>query len=412
MLQWKNHKLLTLGILIHVLFYVSAIWTGWLNPLYSDPARHVGWPGIDFFQVLRGAWSFWHGGSLTGVPLPGGQVYAPVPYYVNMNVYHPLFTLLVGTPLMLLSPAASPMIWLHVKLIIDFLLIRSFWQQVRSLRYGEFATFLLLANFSEYAELVADQYHFVFNAALLLFLLMLRRRSLLGCILAYAATLLIKPVGLLFVPALVCKRHWRIALFALTLFGLATWPFLIMGNGSYYLSNLVKQFFHPDHAGPNQIMTLGALLRWSFHWPEIVYQAIQDGALAAVVLLGARRSTPLVKTLFFSVAYFLLFYNLVYEYDWSSLASILAVCVVFCADFQSRLARCAMLLICLPSCFLLLQLLHLDVSPDGTPGTVAWRWMVLSKVLPLVLLMVCVLMPEVALVAKRIKGLALRLSLG
>lgn len=414
--QWiqslRSHKLLTLGILIHLLFYVSALWTGWLSPLLSGPAAHYHDPGIDFFQIVRGAWSFWHGGKLTGAALAGGGRYGPIGYAVNTNVYHPLFTLVVGTPLTFLAPAASYIVWLYVKLIADFLLIGFFWRQVCGLPYGEFATFLLLANVSEYAELAAGQYHFVFNAGLLLFLLMLRKRSLIGSILTFAATLLVKPVGLLFVPALVCKRHWRLVLFALAAFVFATWPFLLSGSGGYYLTNLVKQFLHPDNPGPDQIITLNALLHYSSHWPDAIYQAIRYTILAGVLLLSTWKRTPLVKALFFSIAYFLLFYNLVYEYTWSTLAYILAVCVVFCADFQSKPARICMLLTCLPSCFLLLRLLHIDVTEGArtgfVPGTVAWRWMVVSKVLPLILLMGCVLAPEAKQVGKMVKGLAVR----
>lgn len=406
---WKPlfaQKLLVVGILIHLLFYLS-LWTGWLNPFFSGISIHLTMQGVDFYQGVRGAWSWWHGGSLTGAALPSGQIYAPVHYYVNPNVYHPLFTILIGSPLMLLSPGVAYTVWILVKLLADILLIGFFWRQVRGLPSGEFATFLLLASFSEYAELAAGQYHFLFNACLLLFLLMLRKRSLVGSILAYAAGMLVKPVGLLFVPALLCKRHWRVVLFAFALLALVTWPFLLIKqSGAYYVNNLMKQFLHPDSIGPSQIITLNALLRYSFHWPDHIYQAIQYTVLALIMLLGALKRTPLVKALFFSIAYFLLFYNLVFEYDWSTLAYILAVCVVFCADFQSKMTRISMLLTCLPSCFLLLQVFHIDITTDfgSSPGLVAWRWMVISKVVPLVLLMFSVLVPEMRLLGRLVKG--------
>ncbi len=409
-----GRKFLLIGVLIHVLFYASVLSGGWLNIFFSGSSTHYADPGIDFYQVVRGAWSWWHSGSLTGAALANKQVYAPALHYgVNKNVYSPLFTIVLGTVLMAFSPQAGYVAWIVIKMGLDVLLIGLFWRQVRDRPYGEFATFLLLANFSEYAELAAGQYHFVFNACLLVFLLMLKRRSLVGSILWYALGILVKPIGLLFVPALVFKRHWRIALFALALVVLATWPFLLNKSGTYYINNLVKEFFHPDAVGPDQVITLNALLRYFFHWPNAVYQAIQYVTLGLIVLLSARKQTPLAKSLFFSIAYFLLFYNLVYEYDWSTLAYVLPVCVLFCAEFQSPVARVCMLLTCLPSCFLLLRLFHVDVSFNNHlgfhPGLVAWRWMVVSKVVPLLALMGSVLAPEIAMGSKRVKGVILRL---
>lgn len=228
-----------------------------------------------------------------------------------------------------------------------------------------------------------------------------------GSILFYAGSILVKPIGLLFVPVLLIKRRWRIVLFALAIVVLATWPFLLNKSGMYYINNLVKEFFRPDSPGPDQIMTLNALLRYSFHWPAQVYQAIQYTALALVLLLSARKQTYLVASVFFSTAYFLLFYNLIYEYDWSTLAYVLAVCVVFCPAFQTPFARVCMLLTCFPSCFLLLRIFHIDISYNAFlgfhPGIVAWRWMVLSKVVPLVLLVGSVLAGDVSFFSKHLR---------
>lgn len=400
--RFYKHKLLFIGGIIHLTFYLSVLSGNWLNVFFSNSSTHFGRIGIDFFQVVRGAWAWWHGGSLAGVALANGQIYAPVSYFVNKNVYHPLFTIALGTPLMLLPPQVSYVTWICIKLVLDFLLIRFFGKQVQDLPYGEFATFLLLVNASEYAELEAGQYHFVFNACLLLFLLALRRRDLLGSTIFYALTILIKPIGLLFVPVFIFRRHWRIVLGMLGIVALATLPFFIHQAGTYYVNNLLDNFFHPSSPGPSQIMTLNALLRYSLHWPDVVYQALQYTVLAFTVLLSISKQTYLVKSIFFSIAYFLLFYNLVYEYHWSTLAYVLAACVIFCPDFQSKAARVCILLTCLPGCFLLLRLFHYNVGSNLIPGIAAWRWMVISKITPLFLLMGCVLRPEIARGWKRV----------
>src|SRR6266404_3729016 len=59
---------------------------------------------------------------------------------------------------------------------------------------------------------------------------------------------------------------------------------------------------------------------------------------------------------------------------------VLAICVVLQPEFQTRFSIFCCLLICLPSCFLLLSLLHFDVqNVTGLgllPDEPAWEWMV------------------------------------
>lgn len=102
----KKYWLLVLAIMLQLLFYVSASWTHWLDIFFPGGSLHDGLQGIDFYQIPRGAWAFWHGGSLTGAPLANGMFYGPH-HYVSSNVYHPIVTLLLGSVLMLFSWPAS-----------------------------------------------------------------------------------------------------------------------------------------------------------------------------------------------------------------------------------------------------------------------------------------------------------------
>src|SRR5437764_17088 len=102
-----SYKLLGLGVIINGLFVLSAVQTGWFDLFFSGSALHHGSKGIDFYQVLRGAWAYWHGGSLTGEPLANGDVYAKGPYFVNTNVYHPLLTLALGSLLIPFEPTLA-----------------------------------------------------------------------------------------------------------------------------------------------------------------------------------------------------------------------------------------------------------------------------------------------------------------
>ena len=404
----KKYFLIYLGLVIYLLFFISVVWTGWFDAFFSGAALHDGAKGIDFYQLPRGAWAFWHGGSLTGDPLANGSQYAKKAF-VNGNVYHPLFTLTLGSFLALFDPARSPYIWLWIKLFISLPVIGYFFWSFRTSRYIAFAMFILLANFSIYLELASWQFHFVLNIFLLLFLILLvqKRQTFLSGFL-FGLGLLVKPVGLLFVPMLLIKGRWKIVLFGLGLFVLCTGAFLFHGAGKYYTNNLVNNLSSSGTMGPNQIITFQALLRYTTHWPNFIYQAIQNAALFLVVILSMLRRTPISKAVFLYIAYFLCFYEQVFEYQWSSLAYVLAICVVTCPEFQTGFSRFCILLTCLPGCFILLNYLHVDVQDQGylglIPGSTAWEWMVVSKLIPLFLLLVSVLAVDFKPIFKQLKA--------
>lgn len=130
-------------------------------------------------------------------------------------------------------------------------------------------------------------------------------------------------------------------------------------------------------------------------------------ALLGVILLSAWRRIHIVKAIFFTIVYYLCFYEEVFEYQWSVLAYVLAICVVLQPEFQTRFSIFCCLLICLPSCFLLLSLLHFDVqNVTGLgllPDEPAWEWMVVSKLLPLFLSCGSVLLVDIKPLLKRLR---------
>lgn len=407
----RTYPLLSLGIGIHALFYISVLGPGWLNIFFSDPQVHYHDQGVDFLQVVRGAWAWWHGGSLTGASVHG-TMYAPVHYFVNSNEYHPLFTLLVGSVLMLLSPGVSYAAWIVIKLCIDVCVLWYFWREFRHEKHIQLAMFLMLANASVSLELAAGQYHFLLNMAILLMLIALHKNQRIGATVAYAVSLLIKPMGLLFVPALALKRHWRMAFVALDVLIAATVPFVLNGSGVYYVSNLWANIVHPVLVGSSQILTLNALLRRSTNWPAWIYQSIQYGCLALVALLPASKRVHLNKAIFFAVVYFLLFYNLIYEYDYSMLGYVGAVCLLTLPEFQTRLSRVCLVLVCLPTCFVVLRALHVDVIQSAVYGTypnvVGWQIVVMSKLVPVLALCVSVMAGDVRFWTKWVRVMGMR----
>src|SRR5689334_20996810 len=269
----KMYFLIYFGLLIYLLFYISVAWTGWFDIFFSGAALHAGAKGIDFYQLPKGAWAFWHGGSLTGDLPPGKTPYAQNDF-ANGNVYHPFFSLTFGSFLTFFDPAHSPYVWLWIKFFVSLLVIAYFFWSFRTSKYINFAVFILFVNFSIYLELAAWQFHFLLNIFLFLFLITLvRKRSVFWSGIWYWLGLLVKPVGLLFVPVLLFKGRWRIALLGIWLFAASTAGFVLGGTGKYYVDNLTANLSSSGALGPNQIITLSALLHYTTHWPDLVYQA-------------------------------------------------------------------------------------------------------------------------------------------
>jgi len=403
----KTYALLYLGTIIYLLFYISAAKTGWFDIFFSGAALHNGAKGIDFYQLLQGAWAYWHGGSLTGKPLSDGAVYVKESYPINGNVYHPLLTLTLGSLLIQFDPATAYYVWLWAKLPLSLLAAGYFYWSFRKYRYVQFATFVLLVNFSAYLELAAGQFHLLLNICILLFLCLLAKKKLNWSGGIYWLSLLVKPVGLLFLPILVIKRYWPIALIGVFFFTFDTWIWIAAGPGSYYLDNLSPNIFGSWYPGPDQIITLRALLHFSTHWPDISYIILQAGVLCVVLFLSALQRIHTYTAIFLFVAYFLCFYTLVYEYDWSTLAYVLPLCIICCPSFQTRFSRFCILLTSLPSCFLVLRLLHIGIMDKGDAGFFpdehAWKLMIVSKLLPLGLLCVSVLVADIKPIVKQMK---------
>ncbi|HEY0756606.1 MAG TPA: hypothetical protein VGD98_21820 [Ktedonobacteraceae bacterium] len=403
----KAYLLVYFGLVIYLLFYISVFKTGWFDIFFSGAALHAGAKGIDFYQIPKGAWAFLHGGGLDGNLPAGVPAYAPQDFS-NGNVYHPLFSLVLGSLLALFEPEGLPYLWLWMKLFVSLAVIGFFFWSFRASKYRNFAVFVLLANFSIYLELAAWQFQFLLNIFLLLLLIALtKKRSVLWSGIWYWLGLLVKPVGILLAPALILKGRWKIALLGIWLFFLSTVLFILHGTGNYYITNLMATFSSSGDVGPNQIIAFAALLHYTTHWPTLAYQAIKDSCLLIVVLLSSFRRTHIAKAAFLAVVYYLYFYESVFEYQWSTLAYVIAVCIVTCPEFQTKRAIFCILLTCLPDCFSLLNLWHIDVKDLGylglIPGPTAWEWMVLSKIVPLFLLLLTVLSADIKPIFKETK---------
>ena len=402
-----RYKLIYLGVIIQLLYFISAFHTGWFNGLFTGNSIQRCCQGMDFYQVPNGAYAFWHHGSLTGQKLPDGSVYAKG-YFVNDNVYHPLFTLTVGSLFLPLSPNQAFFAWMILKLIITLAVTAYFIWSFRDRKYIGLAVFVLLTNATQYLEIAIGQFQSLLNVFLLLLLINLvkRQSGLWGGIL-YCLSLLVKPIGFLWIGFFLCKQRFKVALVGGILFIACSALFLFNGSGSYYLTNLIDHFLYPSTAGPNQIITLMAYLRYSTPLPDTFLKLIENTALALMLFFSSLKRVHISKSIFLAVVYYLFFYDYVFEYQYTSLAPVIAVCLLCCPEFQTRLSRCLVLLTCLPSAFVLLNLWHIDVTLDSfygpNPGTLGWQWMVVSKVGPVLLLTLSVLARDIVPVYKQAK---------
>ncbi len=414
---YKNlatHKLAYLGLIILLFLYISASRSSVLTNFFTGNSSHHCCHGMDFYQVPNGAYAFLHGGSLTGKPLSDGSVYAKG-YFVNQNVYHPFFTVVLGSWLIQFSPAQSFFAWLFLKLSLTLIAISYFFWTFRTSKYISFAVFVLAANVTQYLDIIIGQFQGILNVFFLLLLINLVKKQdkMWGSVL-YCLTLLVKPIGILWLWMFLWKQHFKVGLFGCILFAGCTIPFLFSGAASYYTTNLLTHYLSPSNDGPNQIITLLALLRYTTHWSDIVLKSIQGGVLVLVLFFSSLKRIHVSKGIFLTVVYYLFFYDFVFEYHYTTLAPIIAVCIVCCPEFQTRFSRFCALLTCLPSAFILLNYWHINVTFDKfygpNPGAFGWELMVVSKIVPVILLLVSVLVPDIVPIYTQVKAfwLALR----
>lgn len=414
----SQYALLGVGLLIHIAFFISASKTKWFDYFFSGSSLHLCCRGLDFYQIPDGAYSFWHGESLSVTQDTTHYLYGIGFPAVNFNVYHPLLTLLLGSFLILFSPASSFYVWMFVKLFVNLVLLTYFYITFRQSKYVYLATFLSLINSTQYLEIEISQFQFILNTMLFLMLIALVKNEKsppLGGVF-YFLTLIAKPIGLLWIPVLFFKRQWKMLLIGLGLFLFATSIFLYNHAGDYYVNNLWGNFFTPSKAGPIQIFTLEALLRYSTPLPDSALTSIKLSCLALVIILSVYKRISLQTGIFLAIAYYLTFYDMAFEYHYTTLIPILAICLVTRPEFQQLSSRICIILISLPNVLFLLHLLyslHFKFGPfDATktmtmdpylgpdPTVLGWQLCVLSRIIPVIVLTICVVKPFVIPIAQ------------
>lgn len=394
----NKHKLIYLGLGIHLLFFFSAFGLNWFDYFFTGASLHHCCKGLDFYQIPQGAYAFLHGGSLSGALPPNVPPYIREPFGINNNVYHPLLTLLLGGLFIQVPPLSAFYLWMYLKLLLTLWLVSYFYRQFKDNQYIDLAIFLMLVNFTQYLEIRISQYHFLMNFFLWLLLINLvkNKDSIAGGFYLFV-DLLVKPVGVLWMPVLFFKKHYWVIAAAIILFLIATVPFIRDHSGSYYTDNLINNIIHANKFGPNQIMTLDALLRYN-SIPEQMISFLKYCFLGGILVLSMFKRVSVVKGIFLTIVYYLLFYDRVFEYHYTTLIPILSICLVTEKAFQTRFAKILMLIMTGPTIFFLLHFLHIGYLESDYLGTdltpLGWELIILNRIIPLLLLTGAVLLPD------------------
>lgn len=371
--------LILLAIIIHVSFYISALKTHQLDYFFPWGNVHE-YQGIDFYQVPNGAHAYLTGGKLTGELAPDKAPYA----YGNTNVYHPFFTLVVGGILQLFTPESARYLWFLAHALITSLLAFILYKRYAAHKNFSLAIFIYLGLFPHYLEIWNGQYHFLLDTAIFFLLLAaVRKKEKFRDGLVYACSLLVKPIGLLWIIPLLFKKRWKTMVVGISTFVCVTIPFLIYSSGWYYITNIISRVKGPI-GGPPGVFTLDALLRY-WHLPIVAVTVIKALTVMTLIYIQYKKKPSLFLSLFMWTSYYLLFYDLVFEYHYATLAPFFAIGLLTQKTFQSKIVKILCLTYVLPTPFFLFHYFQFGAKGHEVLG---WGWviLVLFRIIPLILL--------------------------
>ena len=341
----------------YLLYYVSAYFTHTLDPFFVHVTI-----GQDFFQIPNAAYAFLHGGTLTG-----GLPYGLAPYInccsVNPNVYHPLFTLLIGVPLQLLPPWTAMTVWAVVHIIVMAILVVFLRNKFRTHPYLYLALGLLLINPYNYYEIALTQYQFLFNFFTTFFLYeVMKKGDTTKAGVWLLLSLLVKPIGLLWIiPLLLYKRQRTVAI-GLGIYAGMTILFSLFPFGQYYLKNFL--FVSTATAPSHNIYAIVHLI------PTFPLQYIKAASIMiaiGLILLQIKKRPNLFILITLWVGFQLIFYTLSYHYQYSILGGLFCLGMLLNIVQPTKIELFLLLFINIPAPALVLTINRLSTTPNYAP---------------------------------------------
>lgn len=306
--------LLASAILIHLFFYISSFKTHTLDKYFLPVTQ-----GQDFFQIPNGAKSFLNGGSLVGYKHPFTSCCG-----VNDNVYHPLFTIILGTPLQLLNPYDSFNLWLLIHFLSDVMVIYIFYKNFRNHKLFFLGVILFLLNNFLYYEILNNQFHFLLNlTTLFLIIRVYKKNDDFYAGLLFFATLLIKPIGIFWVIPLILGKYLKTVIIGLSLFILVTVPFYFFNFSKYYFDNLSFNILKANYADWN-IFFIPSYLGWNTYSVSSIKYIL--GGLLIIFSIINRKKPYLSISIW--ILYVLIIYQNNFPYHYSILAFIVPLLIL------------------------------------------------------------------------------------
>ena len=350
-----------LFVAIHLFYYASALRTDhllWFFPWDAIQSEKT----LDYSQIPHAVLEWRQGGNLCG------PFTMPAEYpLLRGNVYHPVFTLLIGLPLQGMSISTGFAIFSLVKLLISSLLFVDLYRRAGQSPRFVLAAFVWWVFFVQGVEIGSGQYHFFLNTSLYLFLLgVVENRSdtwLTGWLLA---SLLVKPIALLWVPLLMLRGKIRVAVAATLGFAVLTGIGCLFQGGSQYLELLVSFAGLPTEAPAfhrEMVFNLQAVV---LHWGAGIAAAelLKYSAGIGLLALFFVPRISLFCGLLLATSYYLLFYSGAFEYHYTTLIPFLVLGLLTQRDLRHPFALVCILVACLPSPYFLFKQLDLFALPS------------------------------------------------
>ncbi len=323
----KLKYFLLLAIIIRIFFFVSAGFTHSLDKFFLPVT-----PGQDFFQIPNAVYSFLHGGAYTDC------------CGVNQNVYHPLFTLLIGAPLQLLKPWTAYYLWLLIHLLTDLFIIWFLFAKFRKNRLLPLAITIYLVSSFGFYEILNNQFHFLLNlfTFLLLYELYKKGDSVKAGLLFFLG-LLVKPIGLLWLIPLIIKRYFKTAIIGVGIFLAFTLPFWLLPQSKYYFDNLIKNIT-ASYSDWN-IFHVASL--FGFQVKNIL--VIKLLLFLLLILLSFSKKLKIFEALLLWTAFVLFTYHNSFPYHHSIIAIFIASAILFARMGTRLFEKITLLMLTLPA---------------------------------------------------------------
>ncbi|PIS14729.1 hypothetical protein COT64_01065 [Candidatus Shapirobacteria bacterium CG09_land_8_20_14_0_10_39_12] len=363
--------------LFHLFFYYSAFRSHALDK-YFLPVT----PGQDFFQIPNGAYSFIRGGDFQG-NLKGQENAYINCCGVNKNVYHPAFSLLVGTFLQLFRPWTSFNLWLFLHLLTSVFIVVFLIKKFKNNPYLPTALVIYLLNSLNYYEILNNQYHFLLNLFVLLFVYELSvHGDSFRAGFYYFLALLVKPVGLLFLPVLIIKKRFKAAGWGLVFFLIISFIFWLIPEGRYYFSNL-SETISSNHFDWDIFHVFHYFLKIDLK------NALEIRIILALILLllNLPRRIKIFTAIFCFTLYQLLFYQSSFPYHHSILASFLAIGILLEEIKLGVAQKIAIFFITIPAPLFLDRLIF-TYNPLEAKALVFLSWSYVGEILLLAAILI------------------------